>query len=56
MAKKKKTLLQVIYKSVWSEKMTEDEKKEAQRRVDDAFDFIFQKTIECIKQDQKQVR
>jgi len=41
-----------VYKSVWSEKMTDEEKKESQRRVDDAFDFIFEKTVESMKQDQ----
>lgn len=44
MAKKKKAPLQVIYQSVWSEKMTEDERKEAQRRIDNSFDFVFRKT------------
>ena len=52
MAKRKPKPLKVVYKSVWSEKMTENEKKEAQRRVDNAFDFIFRKTIERIEQDQ----
>jgi len=52
MAKRKPKPLKVLYKSVWSEKMTEEEKKEAQRRIDDAFDFIFQKTVESMKQDQ----
>jgi len=52
MAKKKKTPLRVVYQSVWSENMTDEEKKEARRRVDDAFDFIFRKTIERIEQDQ----
>jgi hypothetical protein len=52
MTPRKKTPLKIICKSVWSGKMAEDEKKEAKRRVDCAFDFIFQKTIERMKQDQ----
>lgn len=48
MAKYKPKPLKVVYKSVWSEKMTEAEKKEAQRRLDDAYDFIFRKALEDI--------
>lgn len=47
MAKHKKKLPKVIYKSVWSEKMTENEKNTAQQKIDEIFDFIFSKALEC---------
>jgi len=53
MAKHKKKLPKVVYKSIWSEKMTVEEKKEAQRKLDDIYNFIFQKTFESMKRDQK---
>lgn len=46
MGKKKKTPLKVVYKSVWSEIMTDTERNEAQQRVDDTFNFLFEKTFE----------
>jgi hypothetical protein len=49
MAKRKPKPLKVVYKSVWSEKMTENEKKEAQRRLDDAYGFVFRKALENLK-------
>ncbi len=45
MAKYKKKLIKVVYRSVWSEKMTEDEKKASQQKIDDIFDYIFSETI-----------
>lgn len=45
MAKRNKKEPKIVYQSIWSEKMTESEKQEAQQKIDDIFDYIFNKTI-----------
>ena len=37
--------IKVVYQSIWSEKITKSEKLEAEQRLDDAFNFIFNNTI-----------